>query len=173
MEIRQIRHCTRRPALRSAAAGIVLMAAMAFVITPRVAAQDEPYGEEIVASDITVLVNGDPVFFNAGGPRIRGGRVLIPLRGVIEKMGARVDWDPRRQIMSAVLGENRVRLPIGDRDAYLDDRPVRLDVPAQVVLGRTMVPLRFIAEAFGAEVNWLPSRREVRIATGPATEPPD
>ncbi len=123
------------------------------------------YQNDLSPSDITVMVNGSPVVFRQGGPRIRQGRVLIPLRGVLEKMGARVDWDGQVRAATVTLGENRVRLPLGSRTATLDARTVRLDVPAQSVQGRTMVPLRFVAEAFGAEVHWLASEREVQIAT--------
>jgi hypothetical protein len=84
---------------------------------------------------------------------------------VLEKMGALVEWDPGDRAVLVTHGENLVYLPIGSRTATRDGRRVHLDVPAQVVEGRTLVPLRFIAEAFGANVDWIAEAQEVRIDT--------
>ena len=69
-------------------------------------------------------------------------------------------FEERRRFYFGLWGQTKVKkhieLIIGDRRAKVDGRTVELDVPAQVVSGRTLVPFRFIAEAFGAQVDYFP-----------------
>jgi hypothetical protein len=101
-----------------------------------------------------------------------GDRVLVPLRGVLEQMGARVDWNPSTQTVSAWRGKSRVKLAIGQNTAAVNGQPVNLDVPAQILNGSTMVPLRFVGEALGANVHWDNSSDTVTISGGDYQIPP-
>lgn len=114
---------------------------------------------------IMVRVNGDPVDFYGTQPREYDGRVLVPLRGVLEKMGAAVDWIPADQTVIATRGDMQITLPIGSRTATINHRAVSLDVPAMTIGGSTMVPLRFVGEALGADVLWSSDSRTVSIDT--------
>lgn len=114
---------------------------------------------------VAVNVNGSPVAFPGQGPIKNGGRVLVPLRGVLEKLGAYVAYDSARREVRAVRNETHIVLPIGSRTARVDGSPVALDAPARIVNGSTMVPLRFVAEALGANVNYEPALRTVAIKT--------
>ncbi|MEA2554119.1 MAG: hypothetical protein QOJ65_2295 [Fimbriimonadaceae bacterium] len=114
---------------------------------------------------ISVIIDGRPVAFRGTGPQQVNGRVLVPLRGVLEQMGAYVDWQPAGQLVTAQKSGTNIELRIGDRMARVNDRPVTLDVPAMIVRGNTMVPLRFMSEALGAEVKWEPSQYAVLINT--------
>lgn len=115
---------------------------------------------------ISVTVDGNPVQFEGQGPRSIDGRVLVPLRGVFEDMGAYVQWHPNRREVVAVRGGSNVRLNIGSRDAIVDGKNVTLDVPAMIVNGSTMVPIRFLSESLGAEVRWRSADQMVMIITG-------
>jgi hypothetical protein len=106
------------------------------------------------AQEIQVRVNGDPIRFEGPGPVEQDGRVLVPLRGVLEEMGAYVDWNQASQTVMASRNNMNIRLPIGSHTAMVNGDRVRLDVPAQVIGGSTMVPLRFVSEALGADVRW-------------------
>lgn len=114
---------------------------------------------------IRVEVDGNYVHFNDTQPRMVDGRVLVPLRGVLEHMGANVFWDPSRRLVTARQGQRDISLYIGQRSAMVDGRTVSLDVPAMIIGGSTMVPLRFMSESLGADVMWLSSSRTVRIDT--------
>lgn len=118
------------------------------------------------AQKIQVIVNGSPVAFESQGPVMSGERVLVPLRGVLEKLGAEVNWDPGTQTVSARRGADVVRLGIGQRTAAVNGKPVDLDVPAQIMNGSTMVPLRFVGEALGQSVHWDASTYTVEIKDG-------
>lgn len=117
------------------------------------------------AQRIRVELNGERVPFYGTQPRQVDGRVMVPLRGVLEKMGATVDWMPSTQTVIASKGDMDLELPIGSRNARVNDRTVRLDVPAMTIAGSTMVPLRFVSEALGADVAWSGSRQTVMIDT--------
>lgn len=117
------------------------------------------------AQTIRVMVDGEPVFFDQP-PITVGGRVLVPLRGVFERLGALVQWDPRTNSVAAVGGGNEVQLVIGSRRAAVNGSVVLLDVPAMLVGGRILVPLRFIGEALGAAVDWDARARTVFIISG-------
>lgn len=119
-----------------------------------------------VAQDISVQVNGDPVRFQGTEPQYRDGRVFVPLRGVFEEMGATVNWRPATRTVVARRGDRNVRLRIGERTASIDGKPVTMDVPAMIIDGATMVPIRFLSESLGAEVSWNSSQRLVMIDSG-------
>ena len=116
----------------------------------------------------TVTVNQQPLAFQGQPPVEQGGRVLVPLRGVLEKLGAYVEFDNRTQTVTAFRGATHITLQIGARSATVDNRAVGLDVPAQVINGSTLVPLRFVAESLGAQVSFDVSTNTVAIVTGGA-----
>jgi len=117
------------------------------------------------ADRIRVELNGEPVTFQGAQPREVDGRVLVPLRGVLERMGANVDWSSATQTVTATKGNMDLELPIGSRTAKISGRTVNLDVPAMTMGGYTMVPLRFVSEALGADVTWSNRTQTVMIAT--------
>src|SRR5262245_40284368 len=104
--------------------------------------------------NINVRVNGEPIAFEGTQPRAVNGRVLVPLRGVLEKLGASIDWMQDSQTVVATRGNTEIDLPIGSRTAKINGQNVTLDVPAMTLGGRTMVPLRFVSQALGADVTW-------------------
>src|SRR5579864_5191112 len=87
------------------------------------------YGSAQYYSAIHVTVNGQPVMFNNAQPRMINGRVLVPLRGVFENMGAYVHWFDATKTVEATKGSTDVLLRIGDTVAQVNGRPVNLDVP--------------------------------------------
>ncbi|MHB1456567.1 MAG: copper amine oxidase N-terminal domain-containing protein [Armatimonadota bacterium] len=111
---------------------------------------------------IKVEVNGSPLTFSVPPTQVNG-RTMVPLRGIFEALGAQVDWDPATKMISATKGDTDVHLSIGNRDATLNGKSIRLDTPAMIIDGRTMVPLRFVSEALGANVQWLEATQTVFI----------
>ena len=80
-------------------------------------------------------------------PQLEDGRTLVPIRFIAEGLGADVLWDKETQTVTIKLDEQVISLTIGE----LGDG---MDVPARLFDGRTMVPLRFVAERLGAIVTW-------------------
>lgn len=119
-----------------------------------------------VKSAIKVLVDGDPVAFPDQGPVMRGSRVLVPLRGVFEKMGATVNWDRAKNTVTATGNGRTIVLPLGGTSATVDGKSMTLDQPAMVMRGRALVPLRFLSESLGATVDWRATDMTVTIRSG-------
>ena len=89
-------------------------------------------------------------------PRIEeSGRLLVPLRGIFEYFGATVQWDGARKAVEIDRAGDHITMFVNDYDAYINGEVVYLDVPPRIVHSRTHVPLRFVAEALGADVDYL------------------
>lgn len=105
-------------------------------------------------------------------PTIIQGRVLVPLRGAFEQLGASVYYDAQTQHIVAVRGTETVELTIGSRQAKVNGAARLLEVAAFTINGRTMVPLRFISESLGANVQWVEPSRTILIGSSGAQAPP-
>lgn len=126
----------------------------------------------VFAQGIRVQLDGSPLSFGNVPPANMNGHVLVPLRGVFEALGAQVDYQPSTRTVLAAKGNTNLRLQIGSATAYVNENPVVLEVPAQVILGSTLVPLRFVSEALGAQVSWNPATKTVSITSPQNTTPP-
>jgi hypothetical protein len=115
---------------------------------------------------IKVTVNGKLVNFSGTTPMMAGSRILVPMRGVFEMLGAGVRWDGATRTVHASSGSTTIALALGKNEATVNGKTVTLDQPAMSVEGRTMVPLRFLSQALGAKVDWLAADRTVAIVTG-------
>lgn len=100
-----------------------------------------------------VFVDGAALTFQVP-PRVEQGTTLVPLRGIFESLGATVVWDGSTQTVKASKGSTQIQLKIGSTTAYRNGQAVNLAVPGKVVNGSTLVPLRFVSEALGADVKW-------------------
>lgn len=113
-------------------------------------------------NDISVLINGNTTNFDVP-PVIENGRTLVPLRAIFEALGAEVEWlNDTREIVSQVQGKE-IRLQINNKQANNKGVMTTLDVPPQIKEGRTLVPLRFIAESLDKDVEWIADTRTVII----------
>jgi len=96
-------------------------------------------------------------------PVIIDGRTLVPLRVISENLGADVYWNNEERTVRVSTSAKVIMLKIDDKTAYINEQQIQLDVPATIINNRTMVPLRFIGEALGAEVFWNNDTRTVTI----------
>jgi hypothetical protein len=113
-------------------------------------------------SAVSVFVNGQRMSFDQP-PIVQNGRVFVPLRGVFQQLGASVVYN-NGQINATGRGRT-ISLTIGSTTAVVDGQQQILDVAPFVVGDRTLVPLRFIAQSLGAQVNWDDSSSAVTITT--------
>ncbi len=81
-------------------------------------------------------------------------RTLVPMRDIFEAVGAVVQWDESTQTVIAVKDSSFVTLQIGSEKAFVNSEEKQLDVKALIKDDRTFVPLRFVSEALGADVEW-------------------
>lgn len=115
-----------------------------------------------------VVLNSQVLNFQDTQPTIENGRTLVPLRAIFDALGAQVQWDGDTQTVTATRAGTEIRLIIGGQ-AYKNGLPVALDVPAKIIDDRAMVPLRFIGEALGCQVNWDGNTQIINITDEPGT----
>ncbi len=116
---------------------------------------------------ITIIVDTKAVDCSLYGqePVIVEGRTLVPLRAVFEALGATVAWDDQTKTITSTKGAMVVTLQVGSTTLSVNGAVKMLDVPAQIMNGRTMVPVRAVAEAFSCKVEWDGATRTVNVTT--------
>src|ERR1700687_1012076 len=119
--------------------------------------------------NVRIIVNGSEVQFDQP-PIERGGRVFVPLRGVFERLGASVVYD--NGTINATGNGRNITLRIGSTHASVNGEGRTLDVAPFLVGARTLVPLRFISESLGANVDYNNQTRVVSVSLGGAPPPP-
>lgn len=139
---------------------ISLILCMVFVV-PMVASAN---------SDITVLVNGTELVTDVA-PKIVEGRTMLPMRAIFEKLDAKVSWMKEDRIIFATKDEYLIVMQIDNnlmsvRKSGEDaNKSVTLDVAPFIENDRTLVPVRAVAEALDAKVDWDSNTRTVIINT--------
>ncbi len=113
--------------------------------------------EEKESEDISVFINNEETVFDQP-PVIQNDRVLVPMRMIFEIMGYMVDWYENSQTAAAYKEERIIEVQIGNHDikytAEGRNHIYTCDVKPQVIDGRTLVPLRAVAECAGCPVEW-------------------
>jgi hypothetical protein len=119
---------------------------------------------KLTIGNTTAFVNGKAVPLDVP-PTIIAGRTMVPIRFISEAFGAEVQWESETRTVRIYFEktQTRVTLQINNTIARINDKIVTLDAPPQILNGRTMVPIRFISEAFGASVDWDNATRTVTI----------
>ena len=120
-----------------------------------------------------VLVGTPPITIEIDGqllrtdvpPIILEGRTMVPLRAIFEALDITVEYDAATRTIIGTTDDLSIQLTIDSTLATVNGEEVTLDVPATVIDGRTMVPVRFIAESTGATVEWEARTRTVIINT--------
>lgn len=121
------------------------------------------YGAEASEKrEITVVVDGEELALDAE-PIIENGRTLVPMRVIFEALGAKVDWNQETQTATGEKAGVKVSITVGSDKMTVGCAEKELDCAAKNVNGRTLVPVRAIAEAFGAKVSLDNEARRVTI----------
>lgn len=117
------------------------------------------------ADDIKVIIDGKSITFEGQPPVVKDNRTLVPLRGILEALGAEVTWASETQTITAKKEDDSVVMKIGSKELVKNGEATQLDVAPELMEGSTMVPARAAAEAFGAEVTWDETAKTITIAT--------
>jgi hypothetical protein len=110
----------------------------------------------------SVYMNGQKL--PAGAPNINGS-VMVPLREIFEAMGAQVQYDAQTRVIRASSGSDVLMMQVGVARASINGQPIPMNAAPTVYAGKVLVPLRFVAEASGADVRWDGAQRAVIITT--------
>ncbi len=105
-------------------------------------------------------------------PQIINGRTMVPMRVIYESLGAVVSWDDTTKTASGTKGDVTVSVTINSCNLYKNGKVATvLDVAPVIIDGRTLVPVRAIAESFDCKVDWVDETKTVLI-TGVNKETP-
>ncbi|GEM_PF-742366 len=111
---------------------------------------------------ISVILNGSKIFFDQD-PIIDSDRVLVPLRAIMEAIGAELTWNESGEVTVLKSG-TKIELKIGEKQAFLNGEKCDLDVPAKIISGRTLVPVRFIAQCLNYDIEWNQDTQTINIS---------
>jgi len=117
---------------------------------------------------IEVLFDGQPVEFPDQRPVVVDDRTLVPVRGVFETLGFVVGWDDAEQQATLTGNKFVVVITVGSYDFTTNGERLELDVPAQLINGRVMLPIRAVLESVGYYVGWDDATQTVLITSEPA-----
>lgn len=96
-------------------------------------------------------------------PVIIGGRVLLPVRALVEAMGGSIEWNGTLQELTIRYHSRTILFKINSKIGIVDGEKITMDVPAQIINGRTFVPLRALTENLGAVLVWEGKTSTVKI----------
>lgn len=117
--------------------------------------------------DIKVIVDGTELVISEEDtkPFVEDGRTLVPMRAIFEALGATVEWDDATKTVTGVSDSGSVEMQVGSDTIKINGNDVPVDVPAQIVDGRTVVPVRVISEGLNCDVDWSQETRTVIISS--------
>ena len=120
------------------------------------------HGEQTPEEPIRVFFNDDPLVFEVD-PVIENGVTLVEFRTLFERIGLEIGWDAETQTVTGSRDGLKLSLTIGSKTARINGKPVELDAAPKIMRDKTVVPLRFAAEAAGSDVRWDGAARTIRM----------
>lgn len=118
--------------------------------------------------EISVYLDATKIEFDVK-PQIINGRTMVPIRAIFEKMGAVVEWDGNTSSAICTKGGTVVKMTVNSMDMYINNQLTKMDISPVVIDGRTLAPARYVAEAFGADVQWDQNNNAVIITSSKNT----
>jgi hypothetical protein len=114
---------------------------------------------------IHVYVNGTLVPMDVA-PKFVDGRYLVQMRPLFEALGAAdPTWDQSTQTIIDTMGSTKIKMTIGSTTAYINGNPHTLAAPPQLDNGHTLIPARFVSEAFGYNINYDAADKQLDITS--------
>lgn len=143
---------------------IVLFAVSLFLLS---------FNSPVFANTASIYLNGAQLSAaNLSQVEIVNSKVMVPIR-VVEELGYVVNWNKTDQTVKIQNNSKTVAMAINKSSAYVDDRVVSLTSPPLLKGGTSFVPLRFIGEEFGLEVNWDNGTKSVYLSSEALESTPD
>lgn len=105
-------------------------------------------------------------------PKVVNGTTLLPFRFAVEQViGGSLKWEQETQTITINKDDTEVMVVVGQKTAYVDGLEVELETPAIVENGTTLLPLRFISEAFGLPISYNPEEKTITLTKPVDTTP--
>lgn len=114
----------------------------------------------------TMLVGEETMEIDPGRgtvPVVQNGRTLVPIRAIVEAMGGEVDWNGTEQKVSIEANEHTIYMWLGNKQITVDNKQKNIDMAPITINDRTMLPIRFVAENIGYQIEWIASSQQIVI----------
>ncbi|WP_108831811.1 copper amine oxidase N-terminal domain-containing protein [Aedoeadaptatus coli] len=121
---------------------------------------------------IAIYVNGRELRVEEAAPVIRHNRTFLPLRAVTEELGYTVAWNGDKKEVTLTKGDASVVMTIGKKSYRMGDKEAAMDVAPYLEHNRTFIPARYLGEATGLPVQWMPKARIVTVGSYPQKDAP-
>jgi uncharacterized protein YbbC (DUF1343 family) len=108
---------------------------------------------------VGVAVNNVPLYLDSAPYIDSNDRTMVPVRAISEAIGAQVDWDEAKRQVTIRNGESVVKLWIDNPEIDVNGEKHTMDTQPVIKDDRTMVPLRFVGEYLGMNVDWNEAHR--------------
>ncbi|MDR1560577.1 MAG: Ig-like domain-containing protein [Clostridiales bacterium] len=96
-------------------------------------------------------------------PIITNGRTMVPIRAIVEAMGGKVDWDEGDKRATLAYGGRTVEMWLDRKDVTVNGAGEQMDIAPYVSNDRILLPIRFVAENLGCQIEWISSLQKVVI----------
>jgi thiol-disulfide isomerase/thioredoxin len=118
---------------------------------------------QLTLNDPTPKINGETQSPLEAAPFVMNGRTMVPIRFISEAMGARIEYESATRTITINYEDTIIVMQYNNPEATINGKTVIMDAPYTIRMARSFVPIRFIAEAFGASVEWNPRKSEIKI----------
>ncbi|MCQ6561489.1 copper amine oxidase N-terminal domain-containing protein [Paenibacillus mendelii] len=147
---------------RLSTACLMLTLILAMLSVPMTVSASVPANNEI-----KVYLDGKQLKFDVP-PISDNGRTLVPMRAVFEALNAKVTWNDATGTITGKLNDTTVTVQLDNPIAQINNANITMDVPARIIQGRALVPLRFVSESFNNTIAWNSSTRSIEIYSSQA-----
>lgn len=118
--------------------------------------------------EIKVYLDGNKINFDVQ-PQIINDYTMVPLRAIFEKLRENVTWDGATQAVISTKGSTTSKMTLNSTTVYTNDIAYEIDVAPTMINDKTLVPLRYVAETFGCDVDWDADTKSVIITSNTTT----
>lgn len=142
-----------------------ILCLMIFVLVLSSSLMSFAYNEELGLEDViesSVKINESYLYADVNHILV-GDTVFVVGKYLVESFGGKIQWASQIQTARILYKDQIIDLVIGSKEAVVDGQSVELYKAPFIYKGRTMLPLKFIAETFGCDVSWQPETYDVHI----------
>jgi len=108
------------------------------------------------SDNIRIISDEGQVKFDVN-PQIIDNRTLVPMRAIFEEVGLEVEWDNESRTATGKNENTEISFVIDSDIAVVNNELKNIDVSASIIDDRTMIPLRFLSENMGYNIEWVES----------------
>lgn len=112
--------------------------------------------------EVQIYINGHHLPLESQ-PVIENGTTLVPVRKIFAVLGSEVEWEDETRTVTGEFGDMEIRLVMDSNQVLVNDQVRSMAVAPRIIQDRSYIPVRFIAETFGARVQWMEDERAVYI----------